>query len=519
MAHPVVEAPSARLAVAITATLTAGVIAVGVVPFIHHRTLGGSGDQLRYFEQAGALLPFTDHYYGPIYFVALRVVRDVLGADWFTATKLVSLLSALPFLYAAFVLFRRRFSVPLSCAGIALLATNPNFINETYHDYNTLFAAMLVCLAIVTWPEASDKPVHRPLLCGLLFGLAMLTRFQAFGFLVGLSVGVLVTLHPPVRMPLRNLALAASIPLACMRLWGMFLRYRQGFVPVNHNLVHLTKALGDFQDFNDVPAAIAKYGSMRGVLSTPGAIPRIFWYGVLRFVAFPRAVGLDLLGPLLPFSLAGAALWLRRVRHMPAWYISILVALFLTCLAGSKWLLYYTAFLPFFVALVLDGLQALERRVTGADAATLAYVICVAALPWSVSWVRQTYRDREWPEWAEARAYLERHAAPCDLVTSTAGSLPYGTTMRFVNREDIMRPSDADSPAVLRARNVTLVVLTQRHRYNEYPALARLLLAQPGELPAGVSRDTLIDGPHPLAILRIAPAPRSCPVEANAPSN
>src|SRR5262245_13450088 len=53
-----------------------------------HRTLSGPGDQLDYYRQAGQLLPFTDNYYGPGYFIALRVVHDLTRLDWFEAGKL-----------------------------------------------------------------------------------------------------------------------------------------------------------------------------------------------------------------------------------------------------------------------------------------------------------------------------------------------------------------------------------------------------------------------------------------------
>jgi hypothetical protein len=36
-----------------------------------HRVLSGPGDQLTYYRQAERLVPFTDNYYGPGYFVAL----------------------------------------------------------------------------------------------------------------------------------------------------------------------------------------------------------------------------------------------------------------------------------------------------------------------------------------------------------------------------------------------------------------------------------------------------------------
>src|SRR5262249_32074161 len=65
-------------------------LATSLVLLTQHTHLGGPGDELGYYTQAAHLLPFMDNYYGPSYFVALRVVHDILRVEWFTAGRILS---------------------------------------------------------------------------------------------------------------------------------------------------------------------------------------------------------------------------------------------------------------------------------------------------------------------------------------------------------------------------------------------------------------------------------------------
>jgi hypothetical protein len=477
-----------------------------------HRTLGGPGDQLAYFEQASALIPFTHRYYGPVYFVTLRALHDILHIEWFIATKLVSLLSAIPFLLACQRLLVRLHGPTLASVGVALIALNPTFISETYHAYNTLFGATLICLALVAWSASDWRLLPRVAVSGFLFGIAILTRFQATGFLLGMLVGTLLTLRRPAGLTLIASMVGAGMAASVVWGWQSFLLHKQGFVPPNENFVHLTIPLGAFNDFYSVDAAVEKYRSLYGVLSDPGAIPKIFGNAVEQFLRFPLDIGRSLLGPGLLFVCFGALLFLINWRRSPGWYYSMVCGLFLTGIASRGWLQYYVVFLPFMVSLGIDATKFIENHLHMPKIGYLLGVLIVASIPWMVTDVRKGFREREWTEWGEARSFLKSKAMPCDLVSSSAASLPYGMTFRFVDRDRIVQPSNHEEwlPR-LRAVGITLVVLTERHAYDEFPALQRYLLKYPGEFPAGVSRELFIDKPQALSVLRIAPTPSTCP--------
>ena len=82
-------------------------LATSAVLAFLHRTLGGPGDQLLYYAQSAQLTPFVDHYYGPGYFVVLRLLKGASGLEWFAAGKLLSWLSAAGFLLISYRLLIR----------------------------------------------------------------------------------------------------------------------------------------------------------------------------------------------------------------------------------------------------------------------------------------------------------------------------------------------------------------------------------------------------------------------------
>ena len=486
----------------------------GCYLFFAHHTLGGPGDQLGYYEQASNLIPFTSVYYGPVYFVTLRAIHEILHTDWFTAAKLVSLLSAIPFLLACHRLLERIHGPTPASVGIALIALNPTFISETYHAYHTLFGATIICLALVAWIAGKERSLPVSAASGFLFGIAILTRFQATGFLLGLIGGTLLTLRRPAWHTLAALSVSAGTAAMVVWSWQIFLIHEQGFVPQNQNFVHLAIPLGAFKDFYSVDATVEKYGSLSGVLSETGAIPKILAYAIQQLLRFPLDIGRNLLGPVLLFFIFGAILFLVNWRRSPCWYYSMACGLFLTGIASASrgWLHYYVAFLPFMISLVIDATKFIECHLNVPKTVYFLCVIVVATIPWMVTDVKNVFREREWSEWGEARSYLIAKSMPCDLVTSTAGSLPYGTSIRFVDRDRVIQPWNQEEwlPR-LRSAGITLVVLTERHGFDEFPTLQRYLLKIPGEFPQGLSRELFIDKPKALSVIRIAPAPTTCP--------
>src|SRR5207237_7404996 len=81
----------------------------------------------------------------------------------------------------------------------ALVALNPTFIGQSYSSLTMTYGAAWSLLAIwATLLNRADRATAW-LGCGLLFGLASLTRFQNSAFLLGAIVGLLIV--PGVRRP------------------------------------------------------------------------------------------------------------------------------------------------------------------------------------------------------------------------------------------------------------------------------------------------------------------------------
>jgi 4-amino-4-deoxy-L-arabinose transferase-like glycosyltransferase len=469
-----------------------------------HTHLGGPGDQLSYYTQAAQLLPFTDHFYGPGYFAGLRVVHDLLGVEWFTAARLLSWLSACVFIYLCHLLFRRLLEPPLNWLALGLVAANPTLISEAYGSTTIVFGAVWVLAGIVATVYSDNKSHRVWLLAGLFFGVAFLTRFQALGFFFGASVGVMFLNQTPFSRRISNVAGLLggfALPVAA---WYLFLLWSQGFIPQNHNFVHLTHAMGKFDwDYEDI---VTTYGGALGVLRSEGAAVAIAGMTVKEALKFPFTIGFQLLficaGWLVPGFVATAS---NRQSWAP-WFIAFLIGLVITGLGigALGWVWYYLPVLPFTAILISYGAQALARGGNAMLATLQAGIMLASTVLWSPVMVRASFLETDWPEWSVARDYLQARAKPTDLVSSTAGSLPYSTTLRFVDRDELIKPGEeGELVERLRAHGVTYLVLTERHGYANFPSLQYLLADVLPELPPGFVRELLITKPKRLAIYRI----------------
>jgi hypothetical protein len=484
-------------------------LATSLVLLTRHTHLGGPGDQLIYYAQAGNLLPFEDHYYGPGYFLALRVVHDLFGVEWFTAGRLLSWLSACVFLALCDLLFRRLVNTPWNWLALGLVAANPTFITYSYSSLTFAFGSMWVVAAVVVTIYTHGRSSYVWLVSGLVFGVAFLCRFQALGFFLGALIGMALKLDRPAAERSRIMTLSLGGFVAVVAPWYLFLMWYQGFIPANHNFVHLTIALGKFKSFSEVEGLISEYGSMLGVLRADGAIPAIATMVIKEGLKFPFMMGFSLFflaaGWLIPGLVATAT---TRVALAP-WFFAFLCGLLLTGLGARGWLGYYGAVLPFAALLIANGAHAVARSDVSRLAMTQTVLLLGSTLLWSPFVVRQSFLEMDWPEWSTARAYLQTRAGPADLISSSAASFPYGTTLRFVRRDELIRPGqEAELLPRLRARGVTYLVLSERHGYDEFPSLQYLLGDRLPALPEGFVREVLITTPRRLAIYRISdPAP------------
>jgi hypothetical protein len=469
-----------------------------------HGNLSGPGDELVYHAQAAQLIPFTHHYYGPSYFVALRLVHDS-GLDWFTAGKVISWLSACVFLALSWLLLKRVLGEDhLAWPALALIALSPLFISESYTSKTMMYGAVwsLAAITMTTNPK-SDRLSHW-LLCGLVFGLAGLARFQNYAVLIGSVFGVWVLPNRMLRDRVNavlGLMIGAALP---PMLWNSYLLWVQGFVPANYNFIHLTTALGQFRSFFEVPELIARYGSVWGVISSHWSVaPRILLFAVKEAIKFPFGIGFAILflaaGWLLPGFLS---VTLQRRFHGP-WLAAFLTGLFLTGLGSRGWLDYYVGFLPFLIVLVVVGIETLGRSEVAKMGLISWLVVILSTIVWSPIIVRQSFHSINWVEVDQARAFIEAERDDKTVVSTTARSFRYGTTVPFVRQNDIMRPDE--TPLLverLRQHHITHFI-TERHTLYVFPDLAYLLQDAVPNTPAGLRRELLITTPLRLAVYRV----------------
>jgi hypothetical protein len=480
-------------------------LSASLVLLTKHTHLGGPGDELGYYDQAAHLLPFTDHFYGPGYFVGLRVVHDVFRVEWFTAGRILSWLSACVFVYLCHLLFRRLLAAPLNWLALGLVAANPTLVTESFGSGTLVYGAMWVVAAIVATLYLDKKAPKFWILAGILFAIAFLTRFQALGFLMGASFGVLLRIHTPISkrlLTLGALVLGFIIPVSG---WYGLLQWRQGYIPANYNFVHLTHALGTF-DYH-VDDIISKYGNMWGVLRSPGAVKAITAETVKETLKFPFTTGFELLFICAGWLIPGLVVTASRREAWAPWFFAFVCGLVVTGLGigALGWTWYYIPVLPFAAILISNSVEALARSSTAIVATLQAAVILASTALWSPPLVLQSFYRGDWPEWSVARDYLQSHAKPTDVVSSTAASLPYGATFKFIDRDDLIRPGqESELLERLRSHGVTYLVLTERHGYSQFPALQYLLDKDLPDLPAGFARELYITEPRRVAIYSIS---------------
>jgi len=501
------QTPSRRITTAVVTIAVIASLATSLLLLVKHDVYSGPGDELRYYPQAERLIPFEDHFYGPGYFVALRVVHDLFQADWFLAGKLVGWFSACFVLMMTWEICRRVLGRESAKLATALVALNPVFIGQSYSSLTIMYGATWSLLAIWAMLVNQRNRATSWLGCGLLFGLANLTRFQNNGFLLGAIAGMLIL--PGLRWPKRLgcaalLVVGGAIPPL---LWNGYLHAVQGFVPKDLNYNALTVALGEWKDFFDTQRMIDKYGSTLDILTAHWSNPfRIVAYGLKQAVKFPFGVAFGLLflgaGWLCPGLVAVAE---RRRLHGP-WLGAFLVGLFLTGLGSLGWLHYYVVFLPFcaiLIALAIEGADGPPRWPLGRGWLAWALILGSTAL-WSPVQVWDFFQGTNWVEYKPARAFLEQHKEPHMLVCATAGSISYGASFAFVDQSRIIRAEQTqDLVSVLQSHKVTHLVVTERHTLFEYPELAVLLEDQPKLIPPGLRRELLITSPRRLAIYRV----------------
>ncbi len=427
--------------------------------------------------------------------MALRVVHDVARLDWFVAGKLLSWLSAWVFLLCTWLLAERVLGSEPALLVVALVAAlNPVFIDQSYSSLTAMFGAAIVLAAILATVLVIVARPSAWLLCGLIFGLAALTRFQSNALLIGAVAGTFAL--PGVRLSARfagaaGLAVGGVLPMV---LWTALLYAVQDGPPANFNYVHLTTALGEFQSFVEGPDLIAKYGERGGrVEERPARPPEnrgVCGQGSDQ-VPVRRRVPASLPGGGLAPARPGRSVCAAAVPWPLAGGVPVRLALDGSRLAGVVALLRTVSAIRGDpgrdcdsgrgAAFPLGWWPTALRAVSPSCA-----IVLVSTIAWSPFVVSTLFRQNNWVELEPARSFLVRHMLPDMVVCSTASSLVYGTPLRFVSQSSIMRPAETGQLVErLRQHRVTHFVITERHSLFNYPDLRFLLQDHVPRFPMG----------------------------------
>ena len=506
IARGILRPPSPAVAKAFGLCAIAISVVVGMVLFNRHTALSGPGDQLSYYAQAEDLLPFKDHYYGPGYFVAIRVVHDLLNTGWFTAGKIVSFVSTIGILAVCGFLFRAVLGNNLGWLAIGLLALTPDLIGQMYTDLTIPFGTVWLLLAVAASVGATIDDRRRWIIVALLFGLASLVRFQAFGFLLGTLLGIALL---PGTWPakLRTAAMVLIVAMLPTIAWKVFLVITQGSAPENWNFVNLTVGTGEFREFTDVAALRAKYGSMLGLLKAdPLLVPKLILHAGIETIRFPLGVGADMFGPAILWIGPGLVAGLFDRRFWSPWAMALTVGFLITAPTQPGWTHYFVPMLPLLIILLVWGVELPDRSAKPALVGVGWLALISASVLWTAHRVPMNFAAANWSEQSVAAEYLNRGDARSRVVSSTAATISYGGLFRFVDFDSLRQGRDGlDIVPVLRGAGITHLVITARHSLYQYPSQAILLADSLSIVPDGLVRDTLIKQPRRLAIFRVLP--------------
>jgi hypothetical protein len=471
---------------------------------VGHTNLGGPGDELRYYAQASKLLPFIDNYYGPSYFVALRLVHDIAGLSWFASGRLISWVSACAVLMLCARFFQNVLPRGAAYLALAVVALSPDFIAQSYSSLTFMYGTVWLLLPILVLASANVADKRPWFLAGILFGIATLGRFQSTGFLLGALCGF-AFVSWPWKLRLRAALLVVAGFLLPLTAWHAFLLVAQGFTPTNFNFIHLTVALGEFQSFHDVNALVSKYGSVAGVLrADPGNLPRIIAFAIRAILVFPFREAPQMVALAAGWIVPGVFLALADEKNRAPWFGALVMGLLLTGIGSRGWTFYYIPCLPlvaFAIATAVESVRGhLSSRVVNAN---WGIVLC-SVLALSAVRVPYDFKSADWPESTAVRAFLNSHHDVNMKVATTATSLEYGANFAVLDQDTIVSRADsAGFVSALKRAGATHLVVTERHSLWVYPWMKPLLYADGHSSPPGLVLDTLILSPYRIALYHL----------------
>jgi hypothetical protein len=369
-----------------------------------------------------------------------------------------------------------------------------------------MFGSSLMLAAVVLTLKLSIGKPSEWILPGLLFGIALLTRFQALGLVIGVAMGVLLTRGCNISMRVKSAGMLVVSAVVLVLLWNGFLFWMQGYVPKNTNSAHLALALEPFNNWTDT-SKIMKYENFWAVLNSRWTAPiEIAAFAAKNALKFPFTIGYELFflgaGWLIPGAVVAFA---RDDAHWPS-LMALTVGLVTTGIGSLGWVHYYVPFIPLGIVFIVNAIRAMSGSSSQGVKLISWAIVLASTVAWSPNAVRTTFLNTNWPEFTTAREYIEAHRDSNTIVSTTAAGFRYGLTVPFKDSDDILRPRDSKEVASrLREAGVTYLIVTERHTLHNFPDFKYLLEDRLDHPPEGLNRELLIREPRRLAIYRVLP--------------
>ena len=176
-----------------------------------------------------------DQFRGPVYPFALMLLNSLIG-EYFYSGMLLSLLSALVFLYTSFAILQRLFGKVVAFIAWLLTMTNTIFVAFSYTASTDMFYNALVMLSLYFVVRDSKRRTWGLLIAAIFGALAYLTRYNGIALLLGIPVMIWIgSDRRAVREWSGAVATYISSFLILISPWGMYCLNEKGSFFYNEN--------------------------------------------------------------------------------------------------------------------------------------------------------------------------------------------------------------------------------------------------------------------------------------------
>lgn len=192
----------------------------------------------------GGLLAIEDYKFNPPLFSFALALAKLFVADYFSAGKIISILSALVVLGCVFILVRKLFDSKVALATTAILGFNKYFLLHSYYVGTDMMFLALTCLSVTLL--ATQRHNYPILICaGVAGGMAYLTRYNGVFLIPAGIVALVLSSFPGVPWRLfiaRGFCFGLAFFFTILP-WHLFLLAREGKFFYNKNHLNMARDL------------------------------------------------------------------------------------------------------------------------------------------------------------------------------------------------------------------------------------------------------------------------------------